>query len=306
MYIYGGRVTDWHNRKFAGIHVRANFTEKTRMGFRVNTNIAAIQSQTALKKAGREIDESSTKMSSGEKITKAADDAAGLAISEKIKSEVRSSRQANRNANDGVSLIQVAEGGLNESSSILTRMRELAIQAATDTMDDVNRANSNGEYQAMKAELERIAQVTEFNGRKLLNGSSEKLTFQVGTGDNSSDDHVGVDPGQINATTQSLGVTGASINSKESARMGLGKLDSAINKISGYRSILGSIQNRLVSSSNNLSVYTENMAAANSRIRDTDYATESGNHAKGSILREAGTAVMAQANTSGNVALKLL
>lgn len=276
------------------------------MGFRVNTNTAALHSQTALKKVGRELHESSAKMSSGERINKAADDAAGLAISEKLKAEIRSSRQAGRNANDGLSLVQVAEGGLNESSSILTRMRELAIQAASDTVGDAERGMADREYQAFKNELERISQTTSFNGHKLLNGSGKRLDFQVGVGDNSADDHISYDSQQLDAGISSLGVSHLSITTKGSAQSSLTSIDRAIDKISSHRSLLGSVQNRLQTSSNNLQIYTENMSAANSRIRDTDYAVESANHARNSIVSDAGTAVAVQANMHGQNALKLV
>lgn len=276
------------------------------MSFRINTNISAIQAQTSMTKVSRETHESFSKLSSGERITKAADDAAGLAISEKLKAEVRSSKQANRNANDGLSLVQVAEGGLNETSSILTRMRELAVQAASDTLMDSDRASSNLEYQAMKNELERIAQSTEFNGKKLLDGSGPRMDFQVGVGDNSSDDHISFNAKNVSTGIQSLGLSSASISTKYGAQESLSRLDNAINDVSRHRSLLGSIQNRLITSSNNLSIYTENMAAANSRIRDVDYAMETANQARNTIVGAAGTAVMAQANTSGQNALKLL
>lgn len=276
------------------------------MSFRINTNIGSIQAQTSMTKVSREVQESTSKLSSGQRITKAADDAAGLAISENMKASIRSSKQANRNANDGVSLIQTAEGGLNESSSILTRMRELAIQASTDTLGDSEREKSNGEYQSLKLELERISQTTEFNGRKLLSGKGDRLDFQVGIGDDSSDDHISYNTAEVNAGIDALGVRSASILSKFSAQNDLSQLDGAINKISSHRAILGSLQNRLVSSSNNLSVYTENMSASNSRIRDTDYAVESSTHARNSIVENTSTAVLAQANMSGKVAMKLL
>jgi flagellin len=273
---------------------------------RVNTNISALQSERGLKRATSDVQESSVKLSSGERINKAADDAAGLAISEKIRAEVRSSRQANRNANDGISLVQTAEGGLNETSGILTRMRELAIQAATDTLGGEERAMTDKEYQGLKSELERISQVTEFNGRKLLDGSSSQLDFQVGTGANSDDDHISVRPSEIKVGLSHLGLMNESITTKLSAQQGLGRLDQAINKISGARSILGSLQNRLVSSSNNLQIYNQNMSEANSRIRDTDYAAEAAIHAKESITQAAATSTLAQANISGKMALKLV
>lgn len=276
------------------------------MSFRVNTNVSALASQRAMNKVNKETEESSMKLSSGVRITKAADDAAGLAISEKLKAEVRSSRQANRNANDGLSLVQVAEGGLEESSSLLTRMRELAIQASSDTLADSDRMKSNMEYESIKNELDRISQTTEFNGRKLLNGSGSRLDFQVGVGDNSADDHISYDSKAVNSGIESLGVSRVSILSKGAAQQSLASIDNAINKISGHRSLLGSIQNRLMTSSNNLSIYSENMSAANSRIRDLDYAVEASQQARNSIIGSAGTAVMAQANMSGQNALKLV
>lgn len=276
------------------------------MGFRINTNISAIQAQSPLQKVSREIEESTAKLSSGQRITKAADDAAGLAISEKLKAEIRSSKQANRNANDGISLIQTAEGGLNESSALLTRMRELAIQAASDTLSDADRSKSSLEYQGLKSELERISRTTEFNGTKLLNGTGPKLDFQVGVGSNNFEDQISYNTSQMNAGIEALGVSSSMITTKASAQQSLSKIDSAINKISGQRSILGSLQNRLSSTSNNLYVYSENMSASNSRIRDVDYAEETAKQAKNNIISTAGTAVLAQANTSGQGALKLL
>ena len=276
------------------------------MGFRINTNMASLQAQTPLNKVTRETEESYAKLSSGQRITKAADDAAGLAISEKLKAEIRSSKQAGRNANDGISLVQTAEGGLNETSSILTRMRELAIQAASDTLTDTDRSKSSGEYQQLKSELDRISKVTEFNGRKLLNGTGPRLDFQVGVGNHSADDVISYQTDQLDSGLQALGVAHAMITTKESAQNSLSSIDRAINKVSQQRSILGSIQNRLTTSSNNLAVYNENMSAANSRIRDLDFAEESSNNARLGILNSANTAVMAQANVSGQAALKLL
>lgn len=276
------------------------------MGFRINTNISSLQAQGSATKVARDVTESSAKLASGLRITKAADDAAGLAISEKLKAEIRSSRQANRNANDGLSLIQTAEGGLNETSSILTRMRELSIQASSDTYGDSDRAKSDTEYQMMKQELERVSQVTEFNGRKLLNGSGPQLDFQVGVGADSADDHISYDSGRMNSGINALGVSSVSVASKFGAQDSLSKIDQAINRVSANRSLLGSIQNRLVTSSNNLQIYNENMSSANNRIRDVDYAEESAKHALNSVMSDANAAVMAQANTSGQVALKLL
>lgn len=276
------------------------------MSFRVNTNISSLQGQNSLKKVSRETEDSLAKLSSGERINKAADDAAGLAISEKIKSNIRSSKQANRNANDGLSLIQTAEGGLNESSSILSRMKELSIQAATDTLTDSERSFVSMEYEGMKNELERISRNTTFNGKKLLDGSGSKLDFQVGVGALGDEDYISYNSGALDSGISSLGVASASVRSKGAAQNSINVIEKAINKVSAHRSTLGSIQNRLMTSSNNLMLYNENMSSANSRIRDTDYAVESANLAKSKILNDAGSAVLVQANTDPKAALKLL
>jgi flagellin len=276
------------------------------MGFRINTNVSSMQAQNSLSKVNKESQESFAKLSSGSRITKSADDAAGLAISEKLKAEIRSAKQADRNANDAISMVQVAEGGLNETSNILTRMRELAVQTASDTVGDVERGMSNLEYQQLKTEMERISQVTEFNGKKLLNGEGQKYEFQVGTKGDEFMDRIGFDASQVDATNESLGVSSLDISSKEGAQQSLANLDSAIEKVSSQRAVLGSLQNRLTSTSNNLQVYTENMSAANSRIRDVDYADETAKQARNQIITAAGTSVLAQANVSGQNALKLI
>ena len=276
------------------------------MGFRINTNVASLQAQNSVGKVNRETQESFSKLSSGQRITKSADDAAGLAISEKLKTEIRSAQQANRNANDGISMVQVAEGGLNETSNILTRMRELAIQSSSDTVGDVERGMTDLEYQQLKSEMDRISQVTQFNGKPLLNGEGEKTEFQVGTGADEFKDRISFEPGQLNSGLEALGVGSLSVGSKEGAQDSLASIDSAIEKVSGQRAQLGALQNRLTSTTNNLQTYTENMSAANSRIRDVDYAEETAKQARNSIIGSAGTSVLAQANMSGQNALKLI
>lgn len=276
------------------------------MGFRINTNVSSIAAQRALSINGRESENNLSKLSSGSRITKAADDAAGLAISEKMKANIRSLKQADRNANDGISMVQTAEGGLNEVSSILTRMRELAVQTSSDTVGDVERGMSNMEYQNLKLELERISQVTEFNGKKLLNGEGDKYDFQIGANNDAFQDRISYDAQQVNSRMDSLGVAELDVSSKEGSQESLSALDSAIEKVSGFRAFLGGIQNRLVSTSNNLQVNVENVSAANSRIRDVDYADATATKAKNDILSAAGTSVLAQANMTGQNALKLI
>lgn len=276
------------------------------MGFRINTNVSSISAQRALGVNNREAESNLSKLSSGTRIAKAADDAAGLAISEKMKASIRSMKQADRNANDGISMVQTAEGGLNEVSSILTRMRELSIQTASDTVGDTERAMTNLEYQNLKLELERISQVTEFNGKKLLDGKGDMFDFQIGVNNDAFQDRISYNAGMVNSGSENLGVSELTVESKEGSQQALAALDQAIEKVSGNRAYLGAIQNRLVSTSNNLQITTENLSAANSRIRDVDYADATATKAKNDILQSAGTSVLAQANMSGQNALKLI
>jgi flagellin len=246
------------------------------------------------------------KLSSGARITKAGDDAAGLAISEKLKGSIRSMQQANRNANDGISLIQTAEGGINEVSNILLRLRELSVQAASDTVGDVERSFTDKEFQQLKGEVDRISQVTKFNGRHLLNGTGETLDFQVGIDNDPEQDRLQFKTADTDVTLGKLGLSDTGVSSKEMAQENLAKIDMAIQGVNQNRAGLGALQNRLSSTVNNLGIATENLSAANSRIRDVDMASESSELTKQSILSQAGTAVLSQANSSQNLALKLL
>lgn len=276
------------------------------MGLRINTNVTSLAAQRTL---GINTDAQASslgKLSSGTRIVRSADDAAGLAISEKLKAHIRGMNQAERNANDGISMIQTAEGGLNEVGNILTRMRELSVQAASDTIGDSERSFTDLEYQNLKQEIERISQVTEFNGMKLLNGSSDSYDLQIGINNDEFQDRIVFNTEVLNSTSDSLGVNELAINSKDMAREGLASIDMAIEKVSGQRAELGAKQNRLVSTVQNLQVAAENYGAANSRIRDTDYAAETAKNAKLNILNNAGSSVLAQANSQGANALKLI
>ena len=276
------------------------------MGFRINTNVSSIAAQRSLSTTTKESQDTLSKLSSGSRITKAADDAAGLAISEKMKSQIRSSQQANRNANDGISMVQTAEGGLDEISSMLTRLRELSIQAASDTVGDTERGFTDMEYQNLKQEIERISQVTEFNGINLLSGTGGELDFQIGTNNDAFQDRIQYDSGSINSTMSGLGIGEIAVASKEGAQNSLAVIDKAIETVSGQRAELGAIQNRLSSTSNNLQTTVENLSAANSRIRDVDYAAATAKNAKNNILAQAGTSVLSQANAQGQNALRLI
>lgn len=276
------------------------------MGLRINTNVTSLAAQRTLSLNNKDQASTLGKLSSGTRITKAADDAAGLAISEKLKAQIRGVSQAERNANDGISMIQTAEGGLNEISNILTRLRELAVQSASDTVGDAERKFTDLEYQNLKQEIERISQVTEFNGKKLLNGTGEKYDFQIGINNNDFQDRIKYNASMTNSSMEGLGITELNVASKQQAQSSLASLDDAIQAVSGQRAELGAVQNRLSSTINNLQTSAENLNSANSRIRDTDFAAETAQSTKLNILTQAGSSVLAQANAQGSAALKLL
>lgn len=276
------------------------------MGIRISTNVAAINAQRTMANGQREIQKSMAQLASGSRITKSADDAAGLAISENLKSQGRSMIQAQRNANDGISMVQTAEGGLNEVSNILTRIRELGIQAASDTVGDRERGFTDKEVQQLKSEMQRISQTTRFGNTQLLNGSGNTFDFQVGINNNDSEDRIQYDSSMTNATIDELGVDSLDFTSKEGAQSALAKLDDAQFKVNGYRASLGAIQNRLQSTADNLGVMHENISAANSRIRDTDVAQATSEMTRNTILLNANTSVLGQANSTPQLALKLL
>ena len=276
------------------------------MGLRINTNVTSLAAQRTLGTNNKDQANTLGKLSSGTRIVRSADDAAGLAISEKLKAQVRSTNQAERNANDGISMIQTAEGGLNEISNILIRLRELSVQSASDTVGDTERKFTDLEYQNLKQEMERISQVTEFNGKKLLNGEGDNYDFQIGINNDDFQDRISFDTELLNSSIGSLGVDGLAVSSKEDAQNGLSAIDNAIQQVSGQRAELGAKQNRLSSTVQNLQVSSENLSAANSRIRDTDYAAETAKKTKLDILTNAGTSVLAQSNAQGQAALKLI
>lgn len=276
------------------------------MGLRINTNISSIAAQRALGITKNNMDNNFRKLSSGERITRAGDDAAGLAISEKLKAHIRGLRQAKRNSDDGISLIQTAEGAINEVSNIIIRLRELSIQAASDTVGDTERGFSNIEFQNLLEEIQRISEGTEFNGRKLLDGTGGIVEVQVGIHNDPTQDRIKYDSATTDTTLETIGLLGENIASKEGAQLSLKKLDDALVRINGTRANLGALQNRLQSASNSIAITEENFSAANSRIRDVDVAAETADMAKNNILSQAGVSVLAQANQAPNFALKLL
>lgn len=276
------------------------------MGMRIATNVQSLNAQKNLYGLSNQISSTMSRLSSGYRINKSSDDAAGLAISENLKAQIRGFKQANRNANDGISLVQVAEGSLNEISGMLVRLRELGIQAASDTIGDRERGLVDVEYQNLKEEIQRVAETTTFNGTPLLNGLGGSLDFQIGVFNDPMNDRISFHADEGNATLQGLGLNELSVLTKPQAQQGLASIDSALDTVSGMRANLGALQNRLQSTSQILSTSEESYAAANSRIRDTDIAEESTSLAKNNILMQAATAVLAQANQHQQLALKLL
>lgn len=293
------------------------------MGLRIKTNIASINAQRTLMKSTDATKQSMEQLASGYRINKAADDAAGLSISSSLTAKTRSMEQAMRNANDGISLIQVAEGGMNEMTNILQRLRELATQSASDTIGNRERSFTNREYVSLVDEIDRIANNTEFNGLKLLKGSEGnggKDLFQI---------HVGAGDGLIpNTDTIKLDINDMRLNPSEDFGLGkeseigpvdpngdfdrvmaqekLTKIDVALNRINSTRSTLGAQQSRINSTISNLGIQIENNKSANSRIRDVDFAAATAQHTQNKILQQAGVSVLAQANNEPEMVMTLL
>jgi flagellin len=292
------------------------------MGLRIRTNIASTNAQRNLGNSTNALGEDMAKLSSGYRINKSADDAAGLAISETLKAKTRSLEQAKRNANDGVSLIQTAEGSMNEVSNILVRLRELATQAASDTIGNQERSYTNREYVQLVNEIQRISNTTNYNGTPLLSGSDavgdeSMFTIHVGAGDGSIENtdtiRIGAENLKINIEEMGLGteseigpVESGDSFTRETAAAKLSVLDNALQRVASNRAYLGAQQSRLNSTINNLGIQTENMKSTNSRIRDVDFADVTANFTQNKILQQAGASVLAQANSSPEIALALL
>lgn len=272
------------------------------MAISIMTNTQSLTAQRSLSATQAKLGGNLAKLSSGLRINTAADDAAGLAISERFKAQVRSIGQAERNANDGISLTQTAEGAMNEISGVLVRMRELAVQSSNGTLGATERGYLDDEAQALVAEVDRISAVTEFNGLKLLDGSYNS-DLQVGIKD-SADDRINVTIAQTDFAT--LAGAAVDLTTQAGAQAALTTLDTAIDTLSGNRAALGTVQNRLQVTISNLGSAKESISAANSRIRDVDVASESAEMTKNNILMQAGVSVLAQANQAPSIALSLL
>ncbi|MCC6277095.1 MAG: flagellin FliC [Oligoflexia bacterium] len=274
------------------------------MGLRINTNVAAIQAHRNLSKSQARAEHALAAIAGGSRFVRAGDDAAGLAISENLRGQIASIRQAKSNSNNAISLIQVAEGGLNEQNNILIRLRELSIQAASDNVSDTEREFLDQEYQLLTAEFNRIAKTTVFGNKKLLDGNGGEFTFHVGAfagPDNRINYTLNAD-----STTDTLGIDGLSIKDRDDAQDNLEALDKALVGISAIRANFGAIQSRLQATTSNLETQYENLAASKSRLSDTDLAYETGELVQAQILNEAGIGVLAQANQMPTRAAKLL
>lgn len=276
------------------------------MGLRISTNVSALKAQQSLLDTKRASDKVFEKLSSGSRINKASDDAAGLAISEGFKSNMRGLKQANRNAQDGISFLQIGEGALSEVANILVRLRELSMQSASDTIGDRERKMVSLEYGQLLNEIDRIAQSTEFNGTNILGGAGGEISFQINTKNSDFGDRISFDTTKTDVRSDSLGVRSTGVEFKETAQQSLGAIDEAIKRVSDIRADFGSIQSRLNATVQNIGTSIENLAASNSRIRDADIAEESSELAKRNIMLQAGTSVLVQANQQPGLALSLL
>ncbi len=274
------------------------------MGLRVNSNIASINAQRSLSVTTERLQANFRRLSTGLRISTAADDAAGLAISERFRAQIRSTNQAVRNAQDGISLTQTGEGALNEVSNILIRMRELAMQASNGTVSSDDRDTLNQEFIDLINEVDRIAQSTTFNGVPLLDGTGATLTFQVGTGTASGIDTIQLSTSDALAST--LGLSTLDIGSSGAPSIAIDVVDQAINSVSRIRGQFGAVQNRLTSTISNLRIQAENTSAAESRIRDVDVAIETASLTRNSILQQSAISILSQANTQPQAALQLL
>lgn len=274
------------------------------MGLRINTNVAAINAQRNLGTQQKRLEHSLSAMASGSRIVNAADDAAGLSISESIRGQTVGIKAARNNAFNAISLVQVAEGGLNEISNIMIRLRELGVQSASDNVSDTERAFLDNEAQQLLEEADRISKSTRFGNKTLLDGAGDEMEFHVGPF--AGEENVIRYRFTADATGSALGYDGLDVASKDGARDTLGSIDEVLTQIGKMRADFGAVQSRLQTTTSNLDIQYENLSAAKSRIRDTDFAFESSEMASAQILQQASVGVLAQANQSGNSVMRLL
>jgi len=274
------------------------------MSLRINTNLASLNAQTRLAKQQGKVEHAQARLASGNRITKASDDAAGLAISEQMRGQLAGLGKAKENAMNAMSLMQVGEGALNETSNMVIRMRELAVQSASDTISDKERNFLNQEMQQLQQEVDRIAQSTKFGDKTLLDGSADDMDFQVGP--NAGKENVISFKTSMDATADGIGVEGLDLSDKDGAKDALGAIDDSLTKISEMRANYGAISSRLERTSNNLATQFENVSAAKSRISDADIAEESAKLTSAQVLQSAATSVLASSNQNSAAALRLI
>lgn len=274
------------------------------MGFSIRTNVGSLNAQRNLFNSSSMLNDSFSKLSSGFRITKAGDDAAGLGISVNLGAQIQSFNQANRNAQDAQSLIQTAEGSLNQTSELLTRMRELAMQSASSGVGNVERGYIQTENAALITEIDRIANAAEYNGQNLLNSAATTLTFQVGIRNVAANDQIAIST--VDATATTLGVIAIDLSTQANAQAALATIDAGLSAVSLARSGFGAAGNRLSSVIQTIQTSGESLSAANSRIRDVDVAEETSKMARTQVMMQAGVSVLSQANQAPQIALKLL
>lgn len=275
------------------------------MSLIIKHNSAAHSAMNNVSKNQRSLSQSFARISSGLRINSAADDAAGLAMSENMDADTRSLRQAHRNTNDGISVIQTAEGATDEVADMLKRMRELAVQSSTGTLGTTERGYVQEEFTALSNEVNRIANVTEFNGVSLTNASTATIDVQVGI-DASSNSQITITMGDLRATHLGIDSGNMTLATVSGAQSAITNLDTALGSVNSHRSKYGSVQNRMESALNNIETYTENLSSATSRIRDADFAHETAELSKHQIMQQAGISVLGQANGLNSGALRLI
>ena len=274
------------------------------MGFSIRTNVSSLVAQTNLERTQVALDSSQAKLSSGLRITKAGDDAAGLGISTSLEANISSYGQAARNANDGIGIVQTAEGALNETTNLFNRLRQLAVQSASDGVGSTERGYINSEATQLTGEVDRIANSTEYNGSKLLAATGTTLDFQVGIRNVASNDRISVN--SIDATSATLLTAAVDLSSKGGAQTAIGNIDTALQSVSSARATFGAAGNRFASALNTIATASQNLSAADARIRDVNVAEESSNASRLSVLVQAGVSVLSQANQGTQALLKLL
>jgi flagellin len=276
------------------------------MAIRINTNVESVFAQKHLARTQRSLRSTMEHLSSGLRLTRAADDAAGMGVSQKMRAHITSLKMAQRNANDGISLVQTAEGALSETGDILARMRELAVESASEVLQATERAYLQTEFTALQEEIERIADSTEFNGLNLADGSTTTVSVQVGIFNVAAQDRISVTLQDSQTATLGVNTTSIDLSSAANSQLSITEIDEAIDSVNNSRSNYGSVQNRLTSALRNLENYTENLVETESRIRDVDFASATADMSRHQIFSQAGISVLSQANSNPQAALSLL